>query len=64
MSGEPRSCWPRPSVTEHGAIAPRRFYESPYTDLDDQGIHGVFPEADVHQIIAIVQRIGASAQVA
>ena len=49
-------------VTEHGAVDPRRFYESPFTDLDDQGIHGLFPEADIHEIIAIVQRIDQSAR--
>ena len=51
-------------LTEHGSVDPRRFYESPYTDLDDQGIHGLFPEADIHHIIAIVRQIEATARVA
>jgi type I restriction enzyme R subunit len=44
-------------LTEKGVIDPARFYESPYTDLSDQGISGVFPQADVQRIIAVVQEI-------
>ena len=51
-------------LTEHGAIDPRRFYESPFTDLDDQGIHGLFPEAEIRQILAIVRSIDETARVA
>lgn len=32
-------------------IDPRGLYESPFTDLDDQGISGVFPAADVKVLI-------------
>jgi type I restriction enzyme, R subunit len=34
-------------LTESGAMDPRRLYESPFTDFDDQGVSGVFPQADV-----------------
>lgn len=51
-------------LTEHGAVDPRRCYESPFADLDDQGIHGLFPDADIHEIITIVRRIEATARVA
>lgn len=51
-------------LTAHGAIDPRRFYESPFTDLDGQGIHGLFAESDIHQILAIVRSIDESARVA
>jgi len=44
-------------LTEQGVVDPARFYESPYTDLSDQGISGVFPEADVQSIIAVVNDI-------
>jgi type I restriction enzyme R subunit len=37
-------------LTERGVIDPARFYESPYTDLSDQGISGVFPQAVVQDI--------------
>ncbi len=43
--------------TERGVIDPAWFYESPYTDLSDQGISGVFPQADVQTIIAVVTEI-------
>lgn len=33
-------------LTESGAMEPRRLYESPFTDFDDQGVSGVFPQAD------------------
>ena len=51
-------------LTEHGAVDPRRCYESPFADLDDQGSHGLFPDADIHEIITIVRRMEASARLA
>ncbi|MCZ8133529.1 MAG: DEAD/DEAH box helicase family protein [Rhodobacteraceae bacterium] len=44
-------------LTEKGVVDPARFYESPYTDLNDQGISGVFSDADVQQIISVVNGI-------
>ena len=44
-------------LTEKGIIDLARFYESPYTDLSDQGISGVFPQDDVQRIIAVVTEI-------
>lgn len=41
-------------LTERGAMAPRRLYESPFTDIDDQGVSGVFPQAEVHKIVQIL----------
>ncbi|NGQ92822.1 DEAD/DEAH box helicase family protein [Rhodobacter sp. HX-7-19] len=41
-------------LTEQGVVDPARFYESPYTDLSDLGISGIFPEADIQRIIATV----------
>lgn len=45
------------NLTEQGLAGPVPFYESPYTDLSDQAISGVFPEADVHLIISVVNDI-------
>ncbi|WP_120075880.1 DEAD/DEAH box helicase family protein [Aurantiacibacter odishensis] len=42
-------------LTERGAMDPRRLYESPFTDLDDQGVSGVFPQADVHRIVQVLK---------
>jgi len=44
-------------LTEQGTVDPARLYESPYTDLSDQGISGVFPEAYIQRIIAVANEI-------
>jgi hypothetical protein len=52
-------------LTERGAMDPRRLYESPFTDFDDQGVSGVFPQADVQQIVQVNdvrERAAASAK--
>ncbi|MDX2101103.1 MAG: DEAD/DEAH box helicase family protein, partial [Alphaproteobacteria bacterium] len=41
-------------LTERGAMDPRRLYESPFTDFDDQGVNGVFARADVQQIVRVL----------
>jgi type I restriction enzyme R subunit len=43
------------ALTEAGFVDPESFYESPYTDIDSQGIVGVFPKDQAKQIIEIVQ---------
>ncbi len=47
------------ALTETGFVDPKNFYESPYTDIDSQGIVGVFPNEQARQIIDIVQRLNA-----
>jgi len=44
-------------LTERGAMDPRRLYESPFTDFDDQGVSGVFPQADVQQIVRVLNEV-------
>lgn len=44
-------------LTERGAMDPRRLYESPFTDFDDQGVSGVFPQADVQLIIKVLNDV-------
>lgn len=44
-------------LTERGAMDPRRLYESPFTDLDDQGISGLFPQADVQRIVQVLKDV-------
>lgn len=46
-------------LADSGVIDPRLFYESPFTDLDDQGIAGVFPMEQAKEIVTIVRRINA-----
>jgi type I restriction enzyme R subunit len=48
-------------LTERGAIAPARFYESPFTDLNDLGINGVFPGEDASKFIEVVEGIRLAA---
>ena len=44
-------------LTERGAMDPRRLYESPFTDFDDQGVSGVFPQADVQQLVTLINEV-------
>lgn len=44
-------------LTERGAMDPRRLYESPFTDFDDQGVSGVFPQADVQRIVQVLNNV-------
>lgn len=44
-------------LTERGAMDPRRLYESPFTDLDDQGVSGTFPAADVKQLVQLLKEV-------
>lgn len=45
-------------LTHKGAMDPRRLYESPFTDLDDQGVSGVFPmQADVARIVQVLHQV-------
>jgi type I restriction enzyme, R subunit len=36
---------------------PRRLYESPFTDLDAQGVSGMFPQADVLRIVQLLNDV-------
>lgn len=45
------------ALTETGFVDPKNFYESPYTDIDSQGIVGVFPNEQAKQIIEIVKAL-------
>ena len=49
------------SLCENGVIDPRAFYESPFTDLDDMGIMGVFDEVQTAEIISIVRNLNRTA---
>lgn len=45
------------ALSENGLIDPEMFYESPFTDIDDQGIVGVFGIEKAKAIINIVRRL-------
>ena len=44
-------------LTERGVMDARRLYESPFTDLDDQGVNGVFPSADVKVLVQLLKDV-------
>jgi type I restriction enzyme R subunit len=44
-------------LTESGAMDPRRLYESPFTDFDDQGVSGVFRQPDVQRIVQVLNDV-------
>lgn len=45
------------SLTESGFVDPATFYESPFTDLDDMGIAGIFDRDQAKEIIQIVRAL-------
>lgn len=49
------------SLTESGIVEPETFYESPFTDLDDMGLSGVFDNDQAKVIISIVQELNQAA---
>jgi type I restriction enzyme R subunit len=50
-------------LTANGVIEPRRFYESPFTDLSPQGPDAIF-EPEVAHLLAVVRDIRDRAEVA
>ncbi|WP_205619789.1 hypothetical protein [Acidocella sp. MX-AZ02] len=47
----------RGSVTESGVMDPARLYESPYTDLNDQGLDGLFGGEAADALLAVLDEI-------
>jgi type I restriction enzyme, R subunit len=48
-------------LTANGVMGPARLYESPYTDHAPTGPESVFPEADVDDIVSILDDVRANA---
>lgn len=44
-------------LTERGVMDPRLLYESPFTDMDDMGIEGLFPQDQVVTLIGILEEV-------
>jgi type I restriction enzyme R subunit len=52
-------------LTKNGTIDKQMLFEPPFTDLNDQGLTGVFVnDADVIKIVSIIDRINGNAVVA
>lgn len=48
-------------LTERGEIDLQLLYESPFTDLNDQGLAGVFSQTQSKRIIETLRRINSAA---
>jgi type I restriction enzyme R subunit len=48
-------------LTERGFMDPRRLYESPFTDFDDQGVTGVFSMEDAKLLVQALKQVEARA---
>jgi type I restriction enzyme R subunit len=48
-------------LTERGIMDPRRLYESPFTDIDDQGVNGVFEMSDVRELVNAINEVKSRA---
>ena len=44
-------------LTDCGAMDPKLLYQSPFTDFDPNGVAGVFPPAEVTQIINVLRYV-------
>ncbi len=44
-------------LADKGAMEPKRLYESPFTDIDDQGVGGIFTQADVQQLVQVLAEV-------
>ena len=44
-------------LTQHGVMDPGLLYESPFTDLSSLGIEGVFRQAEVQELVRILEEV-------
>lgn len=48
-------------LTQHGVMDPGLLYESPFTDLNSLGIEGVFHQAEVQELVRILEDVESHA---
>jgi type I restriction enzyme R subunit len=50
-------------LTKNGTIEPSMLFEPPFTDMNDQGLMGMFEDSDAHKMINIIERINENAMI-
>lgn len=48
-------------LTKNGTIEPSMLFEPPFTDMNDQGLMGIFEDGDAHKVISIIEHINENA---
>lgn len=48
-------------LTKNGTIEPSMLFESPFTDINDRGLNGVFEDDSAYKIISIVEHVNENA---
>lgn len=51
-------------LSKNGTIEPSMLFEPPFTDMNDQGLLGVFDDGDAHKVISIIESINENALMA
>lgn len=51
-------------LTKNGTIEPGMLFEPPFTDMNDQGLLGVFEDGEAHKLISIISKINENASIA
>ena len=50
-------------LTQNGTIDKKMLFEPPFTNIHDQGLFGVFDDADVSKVISLINRVNENAVV-
>lgn len=50
-------------LTKNGTIEPSMLFEPPFSDMNDQGLLGIFDDGDAHKVISIIERINENAMI-
>ncbi|RTZ63187.1 MAG: hypothetical protein DSZ29_07345, partial [Aquificaceae bacterium] len=51
-------------LTQNGTIDKKMLFEPPFTNIHDQGLFGVFDDADVSKVIHLIDQVNENAVVA